>query len=89
MAENEITKTRSLATTFIIPAEEAKPYVRFGYGPLTIFNHTQGQFSGSMNDDPINTIHTIQQYTIEGLSEELEVSFISSKLKTQRTIFNK
>ena len=46
MAENEITKTRSIATTFIIPAEEAKPYVRFGYGPLTIFNRTQGKFQG-------------------------------------------
>ena len=35
----------------------------FGYGPLEICNHTWGQVSGSINDDPINTIHTIQQST--------------------------
>ena len=33
----EITKTDTLATTFYKPVGESNWYVRFGYGPLTIF----------------------------------------------------
>ena len=55
------------------------PYVRFGYSPLTICNHTQGKFSVSMNTDPINMIHISKQSTKEGLNEELEGHFQSIK----------
>ena len=54
-------KTVTLAMTSHKPAVEANPYVRFGYSLLEIGSHTQGQVSGSMNDDPINMIHTSQQ----------------------------
>ena len=47
-----------LATTFYKPVGEANQYVRFVYGPLTIFNHTWGQVSVSMINDPVNMIHT-------------------------------
>ena len=60
MATGEITKTGTLATTLHKPLGGANMYVRFVYGPLTICNHTLGQFSGSMNNDPINIIHTSQ-----------------------------
>ena len=33
----EITKTDTLAMTLHKPAEEANPYVQFGYGPLKTF----------------------------------------------------
>ena len=62
MASCEITKTGTLAMTLHKPEGEANPHVRFGYGPLKIWNHTQGQVSGSMNADPMNIIHTSQQY---------------------------
>ena len=58
MEPGTITKTGTLTTTFHMPDEEANPPVWFGYGPLTIFNHTQGNVSGSMDTYPINTIHT-------------------------------
>ena len=63
MDTGEITKTGTLAMTFHKSAVEANPYVRFGYAPLKIFNHTGGNVSGSMNVDPINMTHTIQQST--------------------------
>ena len=40
--------------TFHKDAEEANTYVWVGYGPETIYQHAQGQVSGSMNADPIN-----------------------------------
>ena len=89
MATGAITKTGTLAMTFHKPAGEANPYVWFGYSPLTIFNHTRGQVSLSMNSNTINMIHTSQKSTKEGLNEELEGCFISSKLKLQRTIIYK
>ena len=55
--------------TFHNPEGESNMYVRFGYGPLKICNHTQGKVSGSMNAKPINIIHTNQQSTKEGLNE--------------------
>ena len=55
--------------TFHKPAGEENPYVRFGYGPLTICNHTQGQVSVSMHADPINMIQTSQKSIEEGLNE--------------------
>ena len=44
----------TLITAFHKPAGEANKFVRFGYGPQTIFNHTRGKLSGSMNTYPIN-----------------------------------
>ena len=85
MATGAITNTGTLTTTFYIPAGEANPCVRFGYGPQTIFNHTRAQVSGSMNSDPINIMHTNQQSTKGGMKKELEVDFISSTLKLQGT----
>ena len=61
MATYVTTKTDTLTTTFQKPAGEANPYVRFGYGPLTIFNHTRGQVSVELNADTINMMHTSQQ----------------------------
>ena len=55
------------------------PYVHFGYGPLKICLHTLEQVSGSMNNDPINLIHTSQQSTKQVLIKELEEDFISIK----------
>ena len=46
--------TGTLATTFQKPSGEANPYVCFGYIPHTIWDHTRGQVSVSMNDNPIN-----------------------------------
>ena len=63
MATGKITKTGTLATTFHRSTGEANPYVRFGYGPMTIFDHTRGNFSWSMETYPINMIHTSQQST--------------------------
>ena len=57
----EITKTSTLTTATHKPMGEANPYVRFVYGPLIILNRTQWRFSVSMNNDPINTMHTSQQ----------------------------
>ena len=88
IARGAITKTGTLAMTFHKPAGEANQYVRFGYGPLSICNHTQGQVLGSMNTDPINMIHTSQQSTKEGLNKELEGDFRSSILILQRTILD-
>ena len=61
METGEITKTGTLATTFHKPSGEANLYVHFGYVALKIYNHTPVQVSGSINTDPINMIHTIQQ----------------------------
>ena len=46
--------------TFHKAVGESNPYVWFGYGPYTIFNHKQGQVSGSMNADTIN--ENLQQF---------------------------
>ena len=51
----------TLTITFDKPVGEENPYLRFGYGPLKICLNTQGKVSGSMNDDPINMIHTSKQ----------------------------
>ena len=69
MATGAIAKTGTLATTFHNPVGESNPYVWFGYGSLTIFNHTRGKFSESMNADPINKIHTSQKSTEEVLNK--------------------
>ena len=86
MVTGAITKTSTLATNFHNPVGGSNPYVRFGYGPLAICYHTQGQVSGSINADPINMIHTIKQSTEKGLNKDLEGYFRSSTLKIQRTI---
>ena len=54
-------------------------YVRFGYTPLEIFNHTQEQVPLSMNDDPINMIRTSQQHQKEGMHQDLQGDFRNSK----------
>ena len=56
-------KPGNLVTNFHNTVGEANLYVRFGYSPLEIWNHNQGNVSGSMNADPINMIHTHQQST--------------------------
>ena len=48
----------TLVTTFHKPAGKENMYVQFVYGPYTILNHTQGQVSGSMNADPVNSEYT-------------------------------
>ena len=47
--------TGTLAMNFHKPAGEANPYDWFGYGPHSIFYHTRGQVSVSMNAYMINT----------------------------------
>ena len=79
MVKSEITKTGTLATNFHKPVGEENLYVQFGYDTLKIYNHTRGQVSGSMNDDPINMIHKSQQSTKLVLNEELEGYFRSRK----------
>ena len=74
-----ITKNGKLATTFHKTSGGENTYVRFGYGPLKIYNHTQGQFSGSMNIYTIDMIHTSQQSTKEVLNKELDGDFRISK----------
>ena len=74
-----VTKNGTLATTFHYPLVGSNMYVRFVYGPKTIFNHARGQFSGSVNADPVNSIYTSQKSTKIGFCEELEGDFISSK----------
>ena len=61
--------------TFHKPVGEENTYVRFGYFPQTVWNHTQGQFSGSMHYDPVNVIYTSQQPKEIVLCEELEGDF--------------
>ena len=63
MKTGAITKTSTLDRILHKYVGGANPYFRFGYVPLTILNHTQGQFSGSMNADTMNVIHTSQQST--------------------------
>ena len=74
-----MTKTGNLATTFHKPEGESNMYVWFGYISMTICNHTQGKYSGSMNAIGINMIHTRQQSTKEGLNEDNEGYFVSGK----------
>ena len=78
MATDEI-KTVTLTMSFHKPASKANMYVQFGYDPLIIFNQTRGQVSGLMNSGSINMIHTCKKSTKEGLNEELDGDFISSK----------
>ena len=80
MVTGAITKTDTLATTFHKAAGEENQYVRFGYNPLKICNHTRGQVSVSMNTDPIIMIHTSQQPTKEDFNKELEGYFRPSKV---------
>ena len=65
----EITKTVTFATNFHKPVRGSNPYVRFGYGPLTIFNHTRGQVSVELNADTINMMHTSQQSTTKRIEQ--------------------
>ena len=46
--------TGTLAMTFLKPMGRENLYLRFGYSPQTICNHTQRQVPGSMNNDTIN-----------------------------------
>ena len=82
IATGTITRTVTLVMVFCKPAEGANPYIQFGYGPLNIFNHTRGQFLGSLDADPINMIHANQKLTKEGLNKYLEGYFINSKNNT-------
>ena len=86
--QTQFKKVLTLATTFHKPSGEENPCIRFGYGPLTIFNHTQVQVAVSMNAYPINMMHTSQQSTKEGFNKELERYFISRKLIPQIKIFD-
>ena len=79
MATGATPKDVTLTTTLHKPAGEENPYVRFGYGALTICNYTRGQVSVSMNNDPINMIHTNQKSTKEDSKKDLEGDFRSSK----------
>ena len=74
----QFAKSRTLATTLHKPTGEENLYVQFGYVPLTIFNHNQGQISGLMNSDPMNMIKTSQQSIKEGLEEWVEGDFRST-----------
>ena len=47
--------TAPLVTNLHKPTGEENLYVRFGYIPQTIFNHTPGQVSLIINDDSINS----------------------------------
>ena len=84
MAIGATPKNVTLTTTLHKPAGEENPYVRFGYGALTICNYTRGQVSVSMNNDPINMIHTNQKSTKEDskrtLKEILEAPNINTLL---------
>ena len=60
---------------------EANRYIQFGYNPLTILYHTQGQVSGLMKADPINMIQKSQQSAKESSSKDLEGDFRNSKEK--------
>ena len=55
--------TDTLDRVFHKPFVEANPYIRFGYDPQTIFNHTGGQVPGQTNADPFNAKFTSQQST--------------------------
>ena len=50
--------TVTLTLTFHKPVGEENPYVRSGYGPQKLFNHTQGQVSVSNNSNPVSAIYT-------------------------------
>ena len=62
IAAGAMTKNDTLDTTFYRPTGEANMYIWFGYGPLIICNHTCGQVSLTMNSDPINIIHTSENF---------------------------
>ena len=82
-------KNRHPATAFKRPAGEANRYVWFEYGLLKIFNHTQGNFSGSMNANPINVIHKIQQSTKERLQQRTWRRFwINQRNQLKQTSMN-
>ena len=68
MATGAVTKPVTHAINFQQPVRIANPYVQFGYTPLKIFNHNQGQVSGSINTDTINMIHITQQPKKYGLN---------------------
>ena len=80
MNTGAITKNSTLATTFQKPTRKSNTYVRLGYVSLTIFNHTLGQYSGSMKSGPINMIHKSRSSTKEGLTRELKGYCRSSKV---------
>ena len=72
MKTGTITKTGTIDTTFHKPAGEANMYVRFGYSPLKVFYHTQGQVSWPLNYYPMNMIQKSQQSTKYGLDGDFE-----------------
>ena len=41
----QLQPTGTIATNLPTTEGEASPYVKFGYGPNTIYNHNQGQVS--------------------------------------------
>ena len=62
-----------------VKSQEPKPPPQRTVWPHKIFQHIRGQVWGSMDADPINMIHTSKQSTKEGLYEEPEGYFISTK----------
>ena len=78
---NWLQHMQTLATSFLKPAGGASLYIQLLYGPLMIYNHTQGQVSGSIKYDPINMIHTSQDSTKQVFNKKIEGDFRSIKLK--------
>ena len=63
IAAGGIKNTGTLVTNSHKSAGESNPHVLFRYAPLTIFNHTPGEVSGSMNSGTIKMTHTNKQAT--------------------------
>ena len=72
MATGEITKNGTLTTTLHKHSGEANIYFRFGNIPLTIFNHTLGHVSGSMDADTINMMQTSQNQQKKSWTKKLK-----------------
>ena len=51
--KNNLHTTSTLYTIFHKPTRESNLYVWFVYIPLTMFNHTRVQVTGSINAEPI------------------------------------
>ena len=47
-------------------------YVRFEYVPHTIFKHTRGQVSESMNDDTVNAIKKVNNKKNKSFTKNLK-----------------
>ena len=62
MATGEITKTDTPAPNFHKHSGEKNPYVWFGYGTLTIWNHNQ--WNSSSINEPLHNKHDTQNSKI-------------------------